>query len=148
MREELMVTALKLQEQIKALGEQQDIFGTTINDFQVSENFNLTEFQCKGSSCCGNTLRIHPELVKRLQAMRSELGSWIMITSGYRCRSNNAKAGGSQDSQHPLGTAADIRAANMPRLKELAEKYFPDGGVGVSYANHIHVDVRGRRARW
>ncbi len=125
-----------------------DMLGTTLNDIWVSENFKLSEFQCKGSSCCGNAVKLHPDLVRRLQAMRTELGMEIWVSSGYRCLVHNQRERGDPNSTHMRGIAADIRANDMPRLTGLAEKYFADGGLGTSYANHIHVDVRGSRSRW
>lgn len=115
-----------------------------INDFQIKKNFNLKEFEC---SHCG-AVKLHPDLIDRLQKMREELGASITVTSGYRCPTHNTKVGGSPTSQHLKGTAADIRASNMIKLKTLVFKYFSDGGIGINYPNHIHVDVRGKKARW
>lgn len=119
-------------------------FGYTLNDIQISENFNLKEFQCK---CGCGTAKIHPDLVRKLQALREELGQAIIVNSGYRCPVHNKKVGGAADSQHLHGTAADITAKDLPRLILLAEKYFQNQGVGL-YKTFVHVDVRGYKARW
>lgn len=120
-----------------------EVLGQGLNDIQLTENFNLKEFQC---SCCG-TVKIDPELVRRLQAMRDELGVPIIVNSGYRCPAHNKAVGGAKDSQHLVGKAADITARDLPRLMLLAEKYFHDQGLGL-YKNYVHVDVRGTRVRW
>ncbi len=47
-----------------------------------------------------------------LQPLRDAWGSGIIITSGYRCPSLNAAVGGSPNSAHELGYAADLVPAN------------------------------------
>lgn len=121
------------------------IYGETLNDFQIELNFRLREFQCP---CC-QRIKLHPELVKRLQFLRCELNHPIVVTSGYRCAEHNKTVGGATDSQHLYGTAADIRVDGIPPVEvaRAAEKYFQDGGLGI-YKNHVHIDVRGYKARW
>lgn len=46
-----------------------------------------------------------------LNPLREEFGEPIIVTSGYRCPKLNAAVGGSVNSQHMLGQAADIKAA-------------------------------------
>ncbi len=116
-----------------------------MNDIQVSTNFKLREFECK---CCG-TVKLCSDLLGRLQKIRSEANSPLIILSGYRCPAHNSKVGGAAQSQHMEGKAADARfpQLNNYKLVELARKHFPDGGVGV-YGNFVHVDTRGYTARW
>ncbi len=138
------------------LGEPQekqpmDLLGASVNAIRVSEHFWLHEFQCKGVNCgCNNAVKLHPELARRLQAMRTETGRPTLIRSGYRCWIHNRRQGSSADSQHPRGTAADIYILGMPLQEQyaLADRYFPDGGVGTGASWGVHVDVRGVRARW
>lgn len=47
-----------------------------------------------------------------LNPLRQEFGEPILITSGYRSPRLNAAVGGSVNSQHMLGQAADIKAAH------------------------------------
>ena len=120
-----------------------------MNDIQVSQNFKLREFQCKGNNCCSGAVKLHSELLKRLQAMRTEANAPVRINSGYRCAVHNSRVGSNESSQHRRGTAADIVIVGWPiaRQRALCEAYFPDGGIG--YANTFtHVDTRGSRARW
>lgn len=46
-----------------------------------------------------------------LNPLRSEFGSAIVVTSGFRSAKLNAAVGGSVRSQHMLGQAADIKAS-------------------------------------
>ena len=50
--------------------------------------------------------------VEVLQPIREAWGQPIVVTSGYRCPKLNAAVGGVKGSQHLLGQAADIKAAN------------------------------------
>ena len=50
--------------------------------------------------------------VEVLQPIRDAWGQPIVVTSGYRCPKLNAAVGGVKGSQHLLGQAADIKAAN------------------------------------
>jgi hypothetical protein len=50
--------------------------------------------------------------VEILQPIRDAWGQPIVISSGYRCPRLNAVVGGVKGSQHLLGQAADIKAAN------------------------------------
>lgn len=119
--------------------------GFSLNDIRLTANFNLTEFVCRH---CG-TVKIDPELVRRLQALRDEVGQPVIITSGYRCPEHNRAVGGAEQSQHLFGRAADIYVPKMDteELAKIADKYFADGGLGV-YDTFVHVDTRGTRVRW
>jgi uncharacterized protein YcbK (DUF882 family) len=113
---------------------------------RLSENFAAKEFACR---CCGKVL-VHPELVRKLQALRSAAGAPVVITSGYRCASHNRECGGAANSYHLYGMAADIwvDGVSTHQLAELAERAGFDGiGIYLEQA-FVHVDVRGYRARW
>jgi uncharacterized protein YcbK (DUF882 family) len=71
---------------------------------RLSENFAAKEFACR---CCGKVL-VHPELVRKLQALRSAAGAPVVIASGYRCAGHNRECGGAVNSYHLYGMAADI----------------------------------------
>lgn len=119
----------------------------SINQFRISENFMLDEFQC---TCCQRVI-LHNELLKKLQNLRTKIEKPIIITSGYRCPSYNEGVGGAKRSYHLYGMAADVYAPGLP-LKELlraAEEIgFP--GIGFYPYNHfLHLDVRpASPARW
>ena len=116
-----------------------------MNDLQVSENFRLREFECKDGS---HQVVLHSELLRRLQDLRSALGRPVYITSGYRNREHNARVGGSPNSYHLRGMAADIRVPGV-NTRDLAAAAREAGfrGIGI-YNSFVHVDVRINRAEW
>ena len=121
---------------------------------KLTENFSMDEFECK----CGC---IMPEFVKKnvqelaenLQVIRDAYGK-IDLTNSYRCKDHNADVGGSVNSQHLKGKAADIKSKQFSP-SEIAtitddlmkNESFTLGGVGI-YNTFTHVDIRGTRARW
>jgi uncharacterized protein YcbK (DUF882 family) len=95
---------------------------------------------------------VHPELVYALQRLRNIVGAPIYVTSGYRCERHNERVGGSPDSQHLRGLAADIWCEKFAssQLMMTAEQVtgFDEGGIG-EYPTHVHVDIRDDGpARW
>ena len=46
------------------------------NRIQISEHFSLHEFQCRH---CGQ-VKLHPSLLAKLQALRHQLGTPLVIT--------------------------------------------------------------------
>lgn len=114
------------------------------NDIKISENFKLYEFECKGSGL----VKLDPVLLSKLQALRTRLGKPIVITSGYRSVEHNKKVGGSPNSQHLLGKAADIQVSGMTPAQVAAEaEKIGFGGIGI-YKTFVHVDTRATRTRW
>lgn len=121
----------------------------------LSKNFSRSEFACHDG--CGFDLPV-PELVARLQALRSLVGRPIYINSGCRCKKHNAAVGGVPDSQHLFGRAADVvltqggmDSIELAYLLSMAKRpdLFAHGGIGVyERAGFLHLDVRGYPARW
>ena len=103
------------------------------------------------ASAAVSTAGIRQELIDALQKLRDLIGEAIFVSSGYRCPKWNKAVGGSKGSMHMKGLAADIWCENLTpeELKKFAEEIpeFANGGIGI-YDWGIHVDVRGRRARW
>ena len=113
----------------------------------LSDNFKVKEFACNDGS---DTVLIADELVSLLQKIRDHFGVAVTINSGYRTSAYNKKVGGTTNSQHVKGTAADIVAKGVDPLTvaQYAEYLMPDsGGIGV-YQTFTHVDVRTNRSRW
>jgi len=105
-------------------------------------NFSTKEFTC--SHCGGEG--IQEALLDKLQAMRTEYGKSMKITSGYRCPQHPIESKKSAPGAHALGLAADIAAegAEAYRVLQLAFKH-GFTGVGVQQkgtGRFIHVDVR------
>ena len=120
-----------------------------INDFQLSENFNLQEFECTHPD--HRHVQVDSELVEKLQELRERLGLPMIINSGYRCPERNEQVGGAKNSQHLFGKAADISLHNQEmdsqNIASLARS-IGFNGIGL-YNNFIHLDVRsGQPAKW
>lgn len=114
---------------------------------KLSPHFHSHEFTCR---CCGE---LHPDgvptaLLDVLEDVRAHFGQPVFVNSGYRCERHNAAVGGVPNSQHLLGTAADIDVKNVAPI-EVFMYLDPahDGGLG-KYSTFTHVDVRDGRARW
>ncbi|MBQ3257291.1 MAG: peptidoglycan-binding protein [Oscillospiraceae bacterium] len=113
--------------------------------------FGRHEFACKCGKCGGFPVEPDEAFIRKLDAFRERVGEPVYVNSGIRCPEHNADpdVGGTSDSRHLYGDAADIRCLNKtPReLYDIADEMFPTGGVGI-YDWGIHVDARGHRARW
>jgi hypothetical protein len=72
--------------------------------------------------------------VEVLQPIRDAWGQPIVISSGYRCAKLNTAVGGVKNSQHLLGQAADIKAADPKKngeLFRLIKQMIKDGRINV-----------------
>lgn len=72
--------------------------------------------------------------VEVLQPIRDAWGQPIVVSSGYRCQRLNALVGGVKNSQHVLGQAADIKAANPAdngKLFACIKRLILDGKIKV-----------------
>ena len=121
---------------------------------RLTSNFKQSEFECK----CGCKM---PEFVKNnvielaenLQIIRDEVGR-LDLTNSYRCKDHNSDVGGSTNSQHLVGKAADVKSESI-KPKEMAQivndlmknEKIKTGGIGI-YNTFTHIDIRGVRARW
>jgi uncharacterized protein YcbK (DUF882 family) len=112
-----------------------------VNEEKVGKYFRRREFACRGENCCGHSAPIARELVECLDTLREAIGP-IHLNSGYRCHTHNRSIGSKDTSQHPKGTAADIRhdGRNIETMAEAA-KTAGFRGIGT-YDWGIHVDVR------
>lgn len=114
---------------------------------QLSKNFYLSEFSC---SCGCGFDDIDSRVVSILQEIRDHYGAPVTITSGCRCRHHNALVGGSPNSQHLCGKAADFKVKGVAPSEVVAyidEKHPNTLGLG-EYSSWVHVDVRRGRVRW
>ena len=121
---------------------------------KLTENFSKSEFDSKdGAAMPLEVLQNIKELANNLQVLRDHLGKSISINSGYRSPSHNKKIG-VKNSQHLLGTAADILVKGMQPsevakaiVQLIAEGKMKEGGL-KAYATFTHYDIRGFKARW
>lgn len=84
---------------------------------QLSKNFALHEFvrsqtasrhQINNTPPHDSVVALTHLVANLLQPLRDFLGRPITITSGFRCFDLNQRIGGSQNSQHMVGEAADF----------------------------------------
>lgn len=121
---------------------------------QLTKNFKLKEFECKGYEM---PLEVYENIIKlsqQLQFLRDYTGRAITINSGYRSPEHNARIGGVKTSQHLLGKAADITIESLKPVEvyriiedliDMGEML--QGGLGL-YATFLHYDIRKTKARW
>ena len=116
---------------------------------KVSANFKVKEFRCKDGS---DPVFIGDELIEVLQDVRNYFKKAVNVEdhSGYRTPTHNKKAGGSANSRHMYGVAADfhvVGVAHKTVYDYLNKKYPNKYGIGL-YSWGIHVDTRASKSRW
>ena len=123
---------------------------------KIGNYFEDYEFACKcnrhnvvdGKNVLDHV--IDKRLVDVLDKIRERVGRPVYIESGYRCEDHNREVGGVPNSQHVLGTAADITVddISVDELADIAKECGADG-VGRYYGlQFVHIDVRGYDAEW
>ena len=110
---------------------------TDINDFQITSDFNLQEFEDPTTQ----EVKISSQLVNMLQNLRDEVGP-LVISSGYRTKKHNTKVKGHKNSAHLYGLAADV-VSSFVTVTELAQKARAMGFYRViRYTKHVHLAVK------
>lgn len=120
---------------------------------KISEHFHRSEFECK---CGCNFDTVDIELNEILETVRHYFMRPVIITSGCRCPNHNYQIGGSENSQHLYGKAADIMVQGVsPReVHDFLCRTFKDKyGFGLYESAYDdrgwnHVDSRSTKARW
>ena len=115
---------------------------------KLSANFSRDEFKCNCGNCDYDTVDI--ELLRILQHLRDHFKKPVKITSGNRCVPYNAEVGGSKNSYHVRGRAADIQidgVSNGEVQRYLLSKYQDKYGIGC-YSSFTHIDTRTGKGRW
>lgn len=105
----------------------------------LTKNFSRSEFRC---GHCGRLDVLDMELVWALQRLRDKVGRALPIISGYRCCAGNAQVGGTRDSQHLFGRAADIPAGYATAAQCRAAGL---RGIGLRRGKVVHVDMTTER---
>ena len=120
-----------------------------LREKQLAKNFWQYEFECRGKGCCGGSAPMSPPLIMLLQDIREYIDVPVDVTSGFRCRTHNARTPNAHpDSYHTYGIAADITVRNMPvaQLMTAVQKAITEAGYGyaIPYPTRgiVHVDIR------
>ncbi len=120
-------------------------------DMMLSANFSVREFT-KG----GDYARIDPDLIRKLQILRDNVGS-ISVNSGYRSWEYNKELYSRRGqtptkSPHTHGIAADIQVAGMSAedlAKRAIDAFGCNMGIGLIMGERsIHVDTRSTWSTW
>jgi uncharacterized protein YcbK (DUF882 family) len=113
----------------------------------LSAHFSRREFACK-CSCGFDT--VDAQLLEALEAVRQFYGLPVTVNSGCRCAAHNQRVGGSPNSQHLLGRAADIavKGVSPTAVANYLEQTFK-GRYGIGrYPTFTHIDTRAASSRW
>ena len=105
-------------------------------------NFTEDEFMCKHTG----ELFMQIDFMEKLQALRTEYGKPMIVTSGFRSVEHPLEAAKTKPGVHTLGCAADIAIGPMGAY-EIAALAFKHGftGIGISQRDgqprFIHLDT-------
>jgi len=102
-------------------------------------NFSPAEIACRGTG----QIKLHPEALDKLQALRDRLGKPLIVRSAYRSPEHNRAVGGARASKHMDGTAFDVAMSNHdPAAFEAAAREVGFLGFGFyPRSGFIHVDL-------
>jgi uncharacterized protein YcbK (DUF882 family) len=121
----------------------------------MTEHFSREEFRSKDGAYFPKQAQDNLQvLAQQLEVLREHFQKPVTINSGYRSPEHNAKIGGSKNSQHLLGKAADvvIEGVSPDEVADAIEflvenKMMKQGGLG-RYDSFTHYDIRGKKSRW
>jgi len=119
-----------------------------------TQNFRLSEFHSKDGTMVPISIRGNIQiLMEQLEVIRQRLNSPIIITSGYRSPQHNTNVGGTSQSRHLCGMAADFFSPGISNStvqsvvsQLINEGLIIDGGLG-RYNTFTHYDI-GPSRRW
>lgn len=117
---------------------------------KLTAHFRVEEFACKDGS---DTVLVSKRLCGMLEQLRKRLGCTVNVNSGYRTAAHNRRIGGSSQSKHCRGLAADIickRDGRTVSAEEVCCAAQLLGFPGIAYItkNATHVDVRESGRFW
>lgn len=111
----------------------------SLSDWKEINHFTKDEFKCH----CGCGVKMNRDFVFRVDSLRARLGFPLVVTSGYRCEEWNKKVGGSPNSKHIQGLAADLKIVSSNHRYEVLKEVFSMHFAGIGIAdNFVHIDDR------
>lgn len=103
--------------------------------------FNYSEFDSPDLPGSGHRY-MNPEFLKMLDNARHYAGVPFKINSGYRSKEHNFRIGGSKQSSHMKGLAADISAKSSLYRYKIINALLAAGFTRIGIADtFIHVDM-------
>lgn len=108
-----------------------------VNEIKISPHFLLKDFQCK---CCGQ-VKIHPDLLEKMEKLWEKTNGKFRITSGYRCEKHNREVGGVRNSKHTKGLACDITSENINKIYEIVRELGFNFIKPDEKKRYIHVET-------
>jgi hypothetical protein len=104
---------------------------------RCSQHFSFRSFRSPGDGW----IKLDRALVRGLEAYRAALDAPVPVLSGHRDPDFNATHGGLPDSQHLLGTAADVEPAMTVEQVHVLRAF---SGIGYDARSGLvrHLDVR------
>lgn len=112
-------------------------------ELMASEHFALWEYACDcAGDCDGYPHSMEPELLEKVEALRTGLGRPVIITSGVRCTQRNHEVRGIEYSKHKIGCAADLYCPGV-HYSEVAAVARELGLGVIEYPEQrfVHVEV-------
>ena len=104
--------------------------------------FKPSEFDCR--SLPGSGVRMDEEFVILLDNLRQRIGRLIVISSGFRTRDHNLSVGGSPNSAHLRGMAADIVCTDSAHRAQIILAWLamdpPVKRIGID-KTIVHLDI-------
>ena len=101
------------------------------------KHFKIEEFACPTSG----EAEMNGNFLAKLDKARDMANVPFVINSGYRSEKHNRKIGGSPNSSHLRGMAADIRAIDSTTRFRILEAAFAVGFTRIGIADtFIHLD--------
>lgn len=113
-----------------------------------SKHFSTWELECqgkaKGTCNCGGSSPVDRILLVALDKYRDKIGNKVTLNRAFSCLVHNASVGSDDTSQHPKGTAADIRklsGMSIHEMRSVALEIPEITAIGM-YDWGVHIDVR------
>ena len=115
-----------------------------------SANFSEKELRCKCEHCqLQKPNKCQQKAVDALQAIRSEYGKPLTITSAYRCERHPVEAKKQKPGTHNQGVAFDIAIPWGHERGVLTDLAIKHGFKGLGFANSfLHIDMRKDFMTW
>lgn len=109
-------------------------------DYYLTTHFRSKELSCK---CGCDQEKMDYSFMEMLENLRLNLDRPVFVASGFRCPEHNKAVGGTRNSYHLKGMAADIVCSTAKERHEVVGAALRMGfsGLGID-KQFIHVDNR------